>query len=90
MAYLTGDLPAGTCVVTMVLPSEPAIRRAVAGALNDLTQARHWAQLGSATPQDYADAIWAYWPTFTITCPDILTDENSDILTDENASILVE
>lgn len=58
MPYLTGDeIPEDLCTITIPIPNDAVFRRAVWGALLDLTYAHNWEQHGTVTPAEQAAAF---------------------------------
>ncbi len=89
MPYLTGELPAGVCIVQIEIENDDNIRRAVRGAISELIYAANWELSGSATPDECAAAMGIALDTFQVICPDYLLDSNDDRLTDSNDDILL-
>lgn len=60
MPYLTGDslVSAPTACRRILIPDEPAFRRAVYGALLELCAPYNWEMEGTGTPDDYAYAAF--------------------------------
>jgi len=65
MAWLTGDtIPETTTCRVIRIPDDPTFRRALSGALLELTKAENWEQFGTLTPEEQAsaflDALWTF------------------------------
>jgi microcystin-dependent protein len=65
MPWLTGDvIPTETACRVIRIPDDPVFRRALSGALIELTKAENWEKFGTLTPEEQAqaflDALWTF------------------------------
>lgn len=65
MPYLTGDTPADLCTLSIVVPDDAMIRRAIFGQFLELSELRNWEQFGSGTPSEVASAMFDALNTFS-------------------------
>lgn len=68
MPYLTGDSPDGDCVVSVTVPSDVMIRRAIFGQFLELCDPRNWETFGSGTADEYAASMLDALETFAWQC----------------------